>query len=170
MCSQVFNSTLLTPVNLEKKIGDVLQCQQASTIIETQDIAEAFFRLRLSPAAKNIVFLMDITEDVRLTADVTPGNRLVAVSFDVSGMEVSQTPLLLALASGDLDLEAVFKHLIDSCPPKINLKPSSKSCCLPWRLSGQSGGQTVCAVCRRRPLRSQPAGLWDLQLRQTSCE
>ena len=94
---QVFNGTLLTPVNVENKIGDVLRCQQALTIIGTQDIHKAFFRLRLSPAAKKIVFIMDMNSQGELTADDTPGTRLVAVSVDVSVMGINQTPLLLAL-------------------------------------------------------------------------
>ena len=85
---QVFNSTLLAPVNVENKIGDVFRCQQALGIFATQDIKEAFFRLWLSPAAKKIVFLMDITEDGQLTADDGPGTRLVVVRVNMSVMEV----------------------------------------------------------------------------------
>ena len=55
---------------------------------------------------------MDITADGQLTADDTPGTRLVAVSIDVSVMGVSQTPLLLALVRGDLDLDAILQFMI----------------------------------------------------------
>ena len=65
------------------------------------------------PAAKKITFLMDITEDGQLTAYDSPGNRLVAVSVNLSGMGVSQTPLLPALVRWDIDLDAILPTVHD---------------------------------------------------------
>ena len=52
--SQVFNGTLLTPINLENKIQDVIRKVQSLGIVATQDIKEAFFRLRLSPVTARL--------------------------------------------------------------------------------------------------------------------
>ena len=78
----------------------------------TQDVKEVFFRLRLLPAAKKIVFLMETTEDGQLTAYDSPGNRPVALSVNLSVMGVSQTPLLPALVRWDLDLDAILQFII----------------------------------------------------------
>ena len=54
--SQVFNGILLTPINVENKIQDVRRKVQSLGIVATQDIKEAFFRLRLSQQPKESCF------------------------------------------------------------------------------------------------------------------
>ena len=103
----------MAPINVENKIQDVLRKIQSLGIVATQDIQEAFFRLRLAPNAANIIlFLMDLTEDGKLTAEDTNTTRLVAVAVLVSIMGVSQSPLLQALVRRDLDLDPILEFLI----------------------------------------------------------
>ena len=161
--SQVFNGTLLTQINLEKKIQDVIRKVQSLAIVATQDIKEAFFRLRLSPAAKRILFLMDINSQGELTADDAQATRLVGVKVNISVIGVSQTPLLLALVRGDLHLDAILQFMIremayvDDLPTSVlpkeiealqqelfpsmgPLRPAAcadMTCCLPLRAAGE---------------------------------
>ena len=68
------------------------------------DIREAYFRLRVSPAAKHLsLFLMDYGNQTKqLTAKVSQHSKLVTVQAEVSIMGVSQSGSFLSLSLQDL--------------------------------------------------------------------
>ena len=73
-------------------------------IIMSADIREAYFRLRISPAAKlSSLFLMDFdTQTKQLTAKVTPHSKMVTIQTKVSIMGVNQSGSFLSLSLQDL--------------------------------------------------------------------
>ena len=73
-------------------------------IICSADIREAYFRLRISPAAKlSSLFLMDFDNQTKqLTAKVSQHSKLVTVQAEVSIMGVSQSGSFLSLSLQDL--------------------------------------------------------------------
>ena len=113
--SQCYNETLVKPANVEQPIGAVLRRIQALPIAACQDIGEAFFRLKLDEtSAKQLCFLMDYNLDTKqLTAENTARTRLVGVKVKSAIMGVTQSPFILAICKGDLDLaDDVLKFLV----------------------------------------------------------
>ena len=101
--SSSLNGALLKAPNLEETIASVLRRIQRTPVICSADIREAYFRLRVSPAAKNLsLFLMDyVNQTKQLTAKVSQHSKLVTVQAEVSIMGVSQSGSFSSLSLQD---------------------------------------------------------------------
>ena len=102
--SSSLNGALLKAPNLEENISSVLRRIQGMPIICSADIQEAYFRLRVSPAAKlSSLFLLEFDNQTKqLTAKISQHSKLVTVQDEVSIMGVSQSGSFLSLSLQDL--------------------------------------------------------------------
>ena len=98
--SSSLNGALLKAPNLEENISSVLQWIQVMPIICSADIREAYFHLRISPAAKlSSLFLMDFDNQTKqLTAKVSQHSKQVTIQAKVSIMGVNQSGSFLSLS------------------------------------------------------------------------
>ena len=116
--SSSLNGILLKPPNLEDTIQSVLRRLQAMPVICSADIREAYFRLRISPAATHFsLFLMDYDHKTKqLTAKVTEHSQMVTVQTLVSVMGCSQSGSFLNLSLRDLTKDikdAILRMCLD---------------------------------------------------------
>ena len=101
--SSSLNGALLKAPNLVENISSVLRRIQGMPIICSADIREAYFRLRISPAAKlSSLFLMDFDNQTKqLTAKVSQHSKLATIQAKVSIMGVNQSGSFLSLSLQD---------------------------------------------------------------------
>ena len=106
------NGALLKAPNLEQKIASVLRRIQATPILLSADVKEAFFKIKVAPASRHLsLFLMDYDEATKvLQPKVTESSKLVTVQALSLIMGVSQSPCWLSLS---------FENLATTIPDQL---------------------------------------------------
>ena len=112
--SGLLNQTLSISPNLEHNISAVMCEIQATPIIFSCDIREAFFRiLHHEDSSSSNMFLMDFNSQAnQLSSKPEPNSELVMVRTLVTVMEILQSPAFLGLCRKDpaTDLENQTLH------------------------------------------------------------
>ena len=105
------NGDLKAP-NLEQKIASVLRKIQAMPILLSADVKEAFLKIKVAPASRQLsLFLMDYEEATKvLQPKLTESSKLVTVQALSLTMGVSQSPCWLSLS---------FENLATTIPDQL---------------------------------------------------
>ena len=95
------NQALAKAPNLEQNIAQVMRRIQATPVLWSCDIAEAFFRIQTAPDSPTGLFLMDYNKE---TEELGPGpnSSLVIIRTLVTIMGLLQSPSYLGICREDL--------------------------------------------------------------------